>query len=171
MCGYSGNHSWVHQEQTQKINLYMDRDFTVAITGAGDSEMIEALSQHLISAAISEFTFSDRLYGQKAKLLLEDALGNFFTRFLLPYPHHERSPVELLVAVQSFQNRYLYKASGNILRSLDPGVSEGAACIGSGALLAKSLMERLYNPFIELADLVTIACYVTYQAKEMGGRV
>ena len=153
------------KNKTQKINMYMEQHFTVAITGAGDSEMIEALSQHLISAATSKFTFSDRFYGHKAKLLMEGALVDFFTRFLLPYPHHERPPVELLVAVQSFQNRYLYKASGNILRSLDPGVSEGAACIGSGALLAKSLMERLYNPFLELADLVTIACYVTYQAK------
>jgi hypothetical protein len=58
------------------------------------------------------------------------------------------------------------KASGNTLRDLDPGKSLGADCIGSGALLAHSLIEKLYNPFLELDDLIITACYIAFQAKQ-----
>lgn len=153
--------------KTEKMNvLYADR-CRVVITGSGDSEIVGTISQRLMSAAISEFD-EDRWYEEdEVRGVMEDVLLEFFRRHLLPYPQIERPFIELLIAVRCSRNRFLYKASGNTLRDLDPARtgSSGASAIGSGCLFANSLIERIYSPFLELDDLVTIACYILYQAK------
>lgn len=150
---------------TEKIAIWEEKNFTIAVTGAGDSEIVEALSQLIIEEGRGEYTPGNSLYGMRAKHLISDACVEFFNRHLLPYPKPERPFVEHLVAIQSHHNRYLLKVSGNIVLDLDPSISTGAACIGSGALLASSLIERFYDRFSELDDLVIVSCYVIFQAK------
>jgi 20S proteasome alpha/beta subunit len=153
------------KNSTEKIKIWYEQNFTLAITGAGHSEVIETLSQRINKAAMGEFTPDNCLYGDRAKELIEEAVLSFFERYLLPYPEYERPDVALLIAIQCHHNRYLLKAVGNTVRDLDPGISTGADCIGSGVLLAHSLIEKLYNPFLELDDLIITACYIAFQAK------
>jgi 20S proteasome alpha/beta subunit len=154
------------KNSTEKIKIWPEENFTLAITGAGDGEIIETLSQRVKKAAMREFMPDNYLYGDRAKELIQDEILYFFERYLLPYPEHERPDVALLIAIQCHHNRYLLKAVGNTVRDLDPGISSGADCIGSGVMLAHSLTEKLYDPFMELDDLIITACYIVYQAKK-----
>jgi len=69
----------------------------------------------------------------------------------------------IVLGVSNDVNRYqsLFVASGITTRELQPG----AECVGSGVLLAKSLIERFYSPFDTLDDLILAACYVMYHTK------
>jgi 20S proteasome alpha/beta subunit len=154
------------KNSTEKMRVYDEKNFTLVVTGAGHSEVIDALTQRITEAAVSEYTQENYLYGDRAKELIEEAVLRFFKRHLLPYPQSERPSVDLLIAIQCHHNRYLLKAADNIVRDLDPGKALGADCIGTGALLAKSLIEKLYNPFLQLDDLIITACYIAYQAKK-----
>lgn len=154
------------KHSTDKIDRWEDENLTFAITGSGDSEIIQTVAQHIIEAGRREYTPNNYLYGDRAKTLIEEAFLKFFKKHLLPYPQNERPFVELLIAIQCHHNRYLLKASGTTVRNLDPGISPGADCIGSGVMLGHSLIEKLYNPFIDLDDLIIVACYIVFQAKK-----
>jgi hypothetical protein len=103
------------------------------------------------------------------KEIIRKTMVSAFRKYILPYapfPKEDRPWCELLivVTVKNEINNYecLYRASGTTVRQIEPG----GECVGAGLILAKSLIERFYNPFMDLDELVLAACYIMFQTKK-----
>src|SRR5437660_5043389 len=77
ITGYTKN-------STEKIAKWEDDNFTLAVAGSGDSEIVQAVSQKLIEAGYAEHTKENYLYGDRAKKLIEEEYLRFFKKYLLP---------------------------------------------------------------------------------------
>jgi len=162
ISGYTKNN-------TEKIRTWQDQGLCIAITGAGDSELIETVGGLIQDALIADYLPSSVRMNDVVRDLIQEVISDCFIKFIVPYapfPSGERPSIELLIAVlvDNEANNYqvLYKASGNTVREISPG----ADCIGTGLILAKSLIERFYSPFMNLDEMVLAACYIMFQTKK-----
>jgi hypothetical protein len=153
-----------------KFKFWRDEGLWVVITGAGDTELIETASQLVIEALRGDYTLGSCWFSKELSHRIQDAVMAFFNTSLLPYPKDERPFVDLLIGISIHNERCeyetLFKASGTTVREIDPGEgSLGAECLGLGLILAKSLIERLYGPFLNLDELLLTAAFIIFQAK------
>jgi len=159
------------KSSAHKLKVWRDGGLNIVVTGAGDTELIETVSQLLIEALRGDYTEQSCWFPKKLCQIIQDTFLTFFKTSLLPYPRDERPGVDLLIGVALHNERVahesLFKASGTTVREIDPGEgSLGAECVGMGVILGNSLIERLYSPFLHLDELLIIAAYIIFQAKQ-----
>jgi hypothetical protein len=141
----------------------------VAITGAGDSELIETVSPLIENALFGDYSPKQIRFDDEYRFIIEKTMLQFFDTSIRPwarFPRDDRPAMpDLLIAIgvsnDVEQGDFLFRASPTTVRQIHPG----AECIGIGSLVAKSLIERLYSPFSDLDDLILAACYMMYHAK------
>lgn len=151
------------KSKTDKIWEESDAQFGIAVTGSGDSEALKTLSQQIVDDVMGSWQRSALLYTYTARKIIQKTVQKFTREHLLIYPQAERPYVEgLLIGMREHHNHDLFKVTGTMLREVK---ADGDA-IGSGALLAKSWKEKQYDPFMDLDELVVVACYIIYQAKQ-----
>jgi 20S proteasome alpha/beta subunit len=154
------------KNETEKIRTFKDMGLSIAISGAGHSEIIEAGAQLIEGALVDEYS-KDEPY-DRCQDLIRSAVQRLFEQSIRPYadfPSSERPFADFLIAV-GVSNKFhqydsLIKVSGTTVRTINPG----GECIGSGLMIAKGLIERLYSPFMKLDELILIACYILYHTK------
>lgn len=153
---------------TEKIRIWGDQGLGIAITGAGNAESIETVGKLIQEALTWQYQPNILRFPKEVRQIIQDTFLRFFLKHITPYaefPAHERPEVELLIAVSVANevNTYdcLFKASGTTVREIEMG----ADCIGTGVILAKSLIEKLYSPGMGLDELVIAACYILGEAK------
>lgn len=148
--------------KTEKILAEFEGSFGIAVTGSGDSEALKTLSQCVVSNVMGEYHHDALMFSITAKNIIERTASKFVREHLLIYPQSERPFIEgLLIAMTENQWHGLYKLTGTMLREI---VADGDA-VGSGSLLAQSLKDKLYDPFMSLDELAIVAAYIIYEAK------
>ncbi len=162
ITGYTKN-------STEKIRQMCDQGLCVAITGAGDAELIETVGERIQRALFWEYSPRDMRMPDEVRDIIQKEISSSFERYIAPYAaflRDDRPGCDLLivVTVKNEVNNYecLFKASGTTVRQIE----FGGDCVGSGLLLAKSLLERFCNSFMDLDELVLAICYVMYQTKK-----
>ena len=162
IAGYTKN-------STEKIRIWGDQGLGIAITGAGDTDLIETIGPEIERALYGDYSPKEVRFPEDVKEIIQHAMADSFARYIRPYasfPKDDRPWCELLVAVsvKNEVNEYecLFKASGTTARE----VTYGAECIGSGLILAKSLIERFYSSFMDMDEAILAVCYVMYQTKK-----
>lgn len=162
VAGYTKN-------STEKIRLRRDGGLNIAITGAGDTELIESIGARIEHALCSEYPLNGFWPPDRVQEIIQNELANSFRMYIAPYanfPKDDRPWCDLLilVTVSNGVSEYecLFRASGTTLREID----FNADCVGSGLILAKSLIERFYSRGMNLDEMVLAACYVMYQTKK-----
>ena len=102
--------------------------------------------------------------GWQIEEVLRESLVDTFNRHIAPwsqFPAEDRpSTPDLLVGLQFPAGALLYRASGTTFRS----VLE-SQCVGTGVVLANSLIAKLFDYEMSIAHGWLIALYVLYQAK------
>ena len=152
-----------------KIRVWKDQGLGIAIVGSGDAESIETLGQLIEKDLTGDYSPKEMRFPCDLRQIIEKTVLEFFQKSIVPYasfPRDDRPYVDLLIGIQVLNevNNYqcLFKAAGTTVREIEAD----ANCIGTGLILAKSLIERLYSPFMGLDELVIVACYVLYHAKK-----
>jgi 20S proteasome alpha/beta subunit len=157
------------KNETEKIREWKDRGLCIAIAGAGDTELIEALSQRIESKLTGGYSPREVRFTGECREIIEKTLIEFFNTAVRPwatFPRDDRPAMPdllILLGVSNEVNQYdcLFKTSGTSVRELNPA----GECIGTGIMTAKGLIERFYCPFDSLEDSVLIASYILYHAK------
>jgi 20S proteasome alpha/beta subunit len=154
---------------TDKIRRMEDHGLCVAITGAGDTELIETVGERIERALFWEYMPTTVRMPDQVRDIIQQEVSASFKRYILPYasfPKDDRPWCDLLivVTVKNEVNNYecLYRASGTTVRE----IKFGGDCVGSGLILAKSLMERFCDSFMDLDELVLAIIYVMFQTKK-----
>ena len=123
--GYTKNRT----EKIKQLGID-DPELTIAMTGAGDSELIEKNYEIIIEAARSVEPQMATVYS-----VLQAAQRDFFQTFILPfaaYPDNERPTVDLLIAIRAGNQQRLFKAYRNTIREVEWNVD----CLGMGLIMA-----------------------------------
>src|SRR5258708_11268684 len=161
ISGYTKN-------EVDKVRMWKDQGLCIAITGAGDTELIEYAGKLIETAITDEYSPKEWRLSEDYQRIIEKTFAQLFKDAILPYatfPREDRPYVDLLIAIGVSNDvskfEMLFKASGTTVREID----FGAECIGSGTMIAKSLIERIYSSFLKLDDAIIIACYILYHAK------
>jgi 20S proteasome alpha/beta subunit len=156
------------KNSTEKIRIWGDQGLGIAITGAGETDLIETIGPEIERAICWDYSPKEVRFPDDVKEVIRKAMVSAFLKYLRPYasfPKDDRPWCELLVvvSVKNEVNEYesLFKVSGVTVRE----ITYGAECIGSGLILAKSLIERFYSSFINMDQAILAACYVMYQTK------
>jgi 20S proteasome alpha/beta subunit len=162
ITGYTKN-------STEKIRQMADQGLCVAITGAGETELIETVGERIQHALFCEYSPKEMRMTEQVRDIIQQEMSSAFRRYIAPYaafPRDDRPGCDLLivVTVKNEVNNYecLFKASGTTVRQIE----FGGDCVGTGVILAKSLMERFCDSFADLDELVLAMCYVMSQTKK-----
>jgi 20S proteasome alpha/beta subunit len=162
IVGYTKN-------STEKIRLWQDGGLNIAITGAGDTELIETISERIEHALYSVYPSTGFWPSNRVRDIIQDEMSESFQKYILPYTQFSKDDrpwceLLILVTVSNSVSEYecLFRASGTTVRKIDLR----AECIGSGLILAKSLIERFYHMGMNLDEMVLAACYIMYQTKK-----
>jgi 20S proteasome alpha/beta subunit len=153
---------------TEKMHVLSMGEYTAVVTGAGDGDLIRATVdemkfalEHRQPQTISEIESVFRL-----------RLLQGFRDHIIPYaafPNDDRPSMELLIGLHVkanpqdptlFETR-LYAASGTTFRR-----SQKAECIGSGIILAKSLIDQYFDIDLSMRHASLLALYILRQAKK-----
>ena len=135
----------------------------LAITGAGDSGYLEAISSKLYSEFASDRMASmDQLEGN-----FQRCLEHFHKVHIFPYlrlPANERPEISLIIAAQRDGSSRMWKTEKNALLRV-----HNFAATGIGMVQAESLLKTFYLPenSVEIDQL--IAAYVIFQIKNSVG--
>jgi len=169
LCADTQETTGYTKNNTDKIRQMWDQGLGVAITGAGDSELIETVGERIQHALFGEYSPSKMRLTNEIRDIIQNEISSSFERYIAPYAafsRDDRPACDLLivVTVKNEVNNYecLFKASGTTVRQIE----YGGDCVGSGLILAKSLLERFCNSFMDLDELVLAICYVMFQTKK-----
>jgi 20S proteasome alpha/beta subunit len=152
---------------TDKIRYFFDRGLHVAVTGAGDSELIETIGERIEKALFRDYSPNTFRFTDEVRDIIQQEMSSSFRQYIIPYasfPDRPSCELLILVSVDNDVNNYecLFKARDTTVREIQ---YEGA-CVGAGIIIAQSLFERLCTSFMELDELVLAICYVMFQAKK-----
>lgn len=169
LCADTQETTGYTKTNTEKIRAFSDQGLGVAITGAGDTELIETIGKRIQHALFANYTRNEIRWPSEVLAIIQKEMSSSFRTYIVPYaafPKDDRPWCDLLIAVtvKNKVNNYdcFYRATGTTVREIEPG----GECVGTGLILAKSLIERFYDPFMGLDDLVLAACYIMYQTKK-----
>lgn len=146
---------------TQKMSQLETPFFTVVFTGAGDSGLIDMTVQLMEQA----LTLNKQLSGAwEIEETLRESLVSTFNRHVAPWSQFAEAerPItpDLLIGLQFPAATLLYRAGGTTLRRVYE-----SQCVGTGVVLAKSIMAKMFQPGFSIAQGWLIALYTLYQAK------
>ena len=133
----------------------------VAFTGAGSAGYLDALWQY-IQEAFLEF---DDLIGPLLRAEFEKAILRFYRRHVIPFgeawARSEQLPVSALIAYQRGP-----KGHGLFSNTLTAVKETGSTAVGTGQVVALSLLHRLRQPNMSTESALRLAAYAVFQAKE-----
>jgi hypothetical protein len=145
---------------TQKMTQLKTGLHNLVFTGAGDSGLIDMTIQLMSEALILKEPHG--LLGVEE--VLRESIVEIFNRHLAPWSQFAEAdrPIfpDLLIGLQQSAATFLYRASGTTLRRVYE-----AQCVGTGVVLGRSLIAKLFNSAVSIAHGWLIALYVLYQAK------
>lgn len=144
--------------ETEKMTVIQGGDWNVAITGAGDGDLIEMAIQELHDV-VDRIRPPQTLQGQ-----IKDTLLELFRKCIQPYasyPFEDRPVAQLLIGIQSKGAVNLYKWRGTLFRRFDT-----PECVGAGIALGKSLTAQFFQQQLPLKQAALIAIYILHQAKK-----
>lgn len=157
------------KNSTEKIRMWADHGLGIAITGAGDTDLIETIGPEIERAIYRGYSPKQARFDNELREIIRKTMHSAFLKYIRPYaafPREERPGCDLLVAVsvKNEVNDYecLFKASGTVVRKIE----YGAECVGTGLILAKSLIERFYSSFMDLDEAVLAVCYIMHHTKK-----
>jgi 20S proteasome alpha/beta subunit len=169
LCADTQETTGYTKNNTEKIRHWKDDGLCIAITGAGDAELIETVGERIQHALVWEYSPKEIRWTDQVRDIIQQEISSAFERYIAPYaafPRDDWPGCDLLivVTVKNEVNNYecLFKASGTTVRQIE----FGGDCVGSGLILAKSLMERFCSSFMDLDELVLAMCYVMFQTKK-----
>ena len=169
LCADTQETTGYTKNNTEKISSIVDQGLGIAISGAGDTELIETIGAQIQRDLLWGYSPKELRMTNEVRDIIQNVMSSSFKRYIVPYaafPKEDRPWCDLLivVTVKNEANNYdcLFRASGTTVRSIEPG----GECVGTGLILAKSLIERFYNPFMDLDELVLAACYIMFQTKK-----
>ncbi|MBZ5663396.1 MAG: hypothetical protein LAO30_02220 [Acidobacteriia bacterium] len=139
---------------TEKVKLFSGSSYTVAFAGAGgNSVQIDMVVQEICDELKEEEPPS--LVG--FKVLLHGVLDRLFPQ---PYYPKNDPEVELLLAVRENQQTHLFVVFDNVFAE-----STEYDCVGSGVVLAKSMLQQHWKRSYSLVEAYIVSAYVLYHAK------
>jgi 20S proteasome alpha/beta subunit len=145
---------------TQKMTQVSTEFYNVVFTGAGDSGLIDMTVQLMDQALTSRKPSA----GWEIEKVLRDSLIGTFNAHIAPwsqFPAEDRPAVpDLLIGLQFPTAALLYRASGTTFRSV-----RESQCVGTGVVLANSLIAKLFDYQMSIAQGWLIALYILHQAK------
>jgi 20S proteasome alpha/beta subunit len=145
---------------TQKMTQIESQHYNIVFTGAGDSGLIDMTVQ-LMDQALSK---SKKSAAWEIEDVLRESLVDTFNRHIAPwsqFPVEERPPMpDLLIGLQYDAAALLYHATGTTFRR-----AYESQCVGTGVVLAKSLIAKFFDYEMSIAQGWLIALYILYQAK------
>jgi 20S proteasome alpha/beta subunit len=139
---------------TEKVKLFSGKSYTIAFAGAGDNSVqIDMVVQEICDELREEEPPS--LMG--FKVLLHGVLDRLF-----PQPHYPKAnpEVELILAVKEGQRTHLFVVFDNVFAE-----SFEYDCVGSGVVLAKSMLQQHWKRNYSLIEAYIISAYILYHAK------
>jgi hypothetical protein len=131
----------------------------INITGAGDSQYIDALSQEIISWFEDFDGTQDEL-----KLQLRSLVRRFYRTYVYPFVGRlddENIPDYVLLVA------YRHQREGGLLRVRGKLVTDSRpfGCTGLGRPVAETLLNRLYPEYPSLDSIAALAAYVIHRVK------
>jgi 20S proteasome alpha/beta subunit len=146
---------------TQKMTQIETPFYNMVFTGSGDSGLIDMTVQLMEQA----LTLTQQLSGVwEIEKTLRESLVDTFNRHIAPWSQFAETerPItpDLLIGLQFPAATLLYRAGGTTLRRVYE-----SQCVGTGVVLAKSLMAKMFHHGLSIAQGWLIALYTLYQAK------
>jgi len=169
LCADTQETYWGFKSNVDKIRHQTDMGLDVAITGAGDSDLIEAVGERIEKAIFADYSENMVRFPNEILAIIQRVVTCAFHDFIAPYaafPVEQQPSYEMLilVSVNNAVNTYdsLFKISRTVVRE----IATGGACIGVGLTLANRLFEKLLNPFMELDSLTLALCFIIDEIKK-----
>lgn len=134
---------------------------TVVFTGAGSAGYLDALGQEILRVFLDE----DHLVGVGLRAAFERAIVRFYRRHVIPFgetwAQNDHLPVSSLIAYQRGANGHgLFSSTMTALKETS------CAAVGTGQVLALSVLHRLRKPGIPIEAALRLAAYGVFLAKE-----
>jgi len=157
---------------TEKMRAVEKNEYKLIITGAGESDFIDCFCDEL-EETLDENEPKDikAIY----KILRATQL-QYFRNHLSPYssfPSDDRPSLDLLIGLHikvggsvpgsTLFRTVLFKAIGTVVKRIHK-----AECVGTGVVLARSLMDQFFDPGLNLNQTGILAAYILRQAKRWG---
>jgi 20S proteasome alpha/beta subunit len=154
---------------TEKMRVMEREGYKLTITGAGESDFIGCFCDEL-EEALDENEPKDikAIY----KVLRATQL-QYFRNHLAPYssfPSDDRPNPDLLIGLHikvggpvigsTLFRTVLFKANGTVVKRIHK-----AECVGTGVVLARSLMDQFFDPELNLTQTGILAAFILRQAK------
>jgi 20S proteasome alpha/beta subunit len=157
---------------TEKMRVIEKDNYKLIITGAGESDFIDCFYDEL-EEALDESEPKDIKAIYK---ILRTTQLQYFRNHLAPYssfPSDDRPNPDLLIALHirigglvtgsTLFRTVLFKANGTVVKRIHK-----AECVGTGVVLARSLMDQFFDPELSLKQTGILAAYILRQAKRWG---
>jgi len=145
---------------TEKMTQIETPFYNMVFTGAGDSGLIDMTVQLMDQA----LTLKEPNGTWKIEEVLRESLVDTFNQHIAPwsqFPTEERpSTPDLLIGLQYPAATLLYRATGTTLTRVHE-----SHCVGTGIVLAKSLIAKLFDSELSITQGWLVALYILYQAK------
>lgn len=145
---------------TQKMTQLQNSVFNMVFTGAGDSGLIDMTVQLMDESLILKKPTA----AMQIEEVLRESLVDTFNRHIAPwsqFPTEERpSTPDLLIGLQFPAGTLLYRANGTTFQRV-----RESQCVGTGVVLANSLIAKLFDSSMSIAQGWLIALYILHQAK------
>lgn len=152
---------------TEKMHVLPMDGYSLVVTGAGDGELIQTTVSEV--KLFLEKRQPDTINEIESAIRLR--LLQSFKDHVTPYatfPKDDRPSMELLIGIHckkdstdtdSYQTK-LYRMEGTLFRP-----APKAECVGTGLLLAQSLIDQYFSVDLSLRHASLVALYILRQAK------
>jgi 20S proteasome alpha/beta subunit len=154
---------------TQKMRIVQGQNYDLVITGAGDSDLIDCFVDELVEALEEERP--EEIKG--IWKVFKNTHLQSFRNHVVPYaafPKDDRPYMDLLIGLHikvggrvtgahPFRTE-LFKANGTTVKRVNK-----AECIGTGIVLAQSLVDQFFDSSLNLVQTGLLAVYVLRQTK------
>jgi len=146
---------------TDKIRGLMYTGGCINVAGAGDADLIEMAVDRLVDhfllddCQVTDWRRTQReIEGVLVPLFEDQARRNSFL------PSEERPWSDLLIAYRAEDGKELLKISGTKVRRV-----RAAQCLGTGMILANSLVSELFDQNMTMKQAGLLAIYAVFRAK------
>lgn len=134
----------------------------IAVSGAGDGHFLDGIKQEVVHLFM-DYSRAGTVQSEFEKALKE-LVRKHYTRYVAPIPYDDRPSFQLLIGT-SYKRRY----SLWVTSKTETHPVFGHDAIGAGSNHAKSVIDRLTSPWVNINVARLVAAYVVFSTKGIEG--
>jgi len=160
MCADTEEDWGEYKNYVEKLSIMENREYPLAIGGAGIADLVEPMTQEVIERATASKPSSNKDLAQ----LLKAAIDGIYRTDLpwLVVKKQERTPEFLVCAKPKSEDFCIFRIKGRRLYAVAK-----KAIIGYGTAANNALLGRLYRDELTMSQAVVLAAYLVSQSKRL----